>query len=71
MTIREEPFKNNRSKSSEKWKTKEDKIEEAKKKIKRSDDEWNCADWQPSSWSWQQPIVFIFILARLELGPNA
>ena len=46
MTIREEPFKNYRSRTSEKWKAKEDKIEEAKKqKIKRSDDEWNYADW--------------------------
>ena len=42
MTIREEPFKNHRSRTSEKWKAKEDKIEEAKKqKIKRSDDERN------------------------------
>ena len=31
MTIREEPFKNYRSRTSEKWKAKEDKIEEAKK----------------------------------------
>ena len=31
MTIREEPFKNHRSRTSEKWKAKEDKIEEAKK----------------------------------------
>ena len=39
MIIREEPFKNDRSRISEKWKAKEDKIEEAKKhKIKRSDD---------------------------------
>ena len=56
ITIREELFKNCRSK---KWKAKEDKIEEAKKqKIKRSDDEWNYADWQPSSWSWQQPMTW-------------
>ena len=35
MTIREEPFKNFRSRTSEKWRVKEDKIEEAKKqKIK-------------------------------------
>ena len=41
-TIREELFKNYRSRTSEKWKAKEDKIEEAKKqKIKRIDDEWN------------------------------
>ena len=52
MTIREEPFKNYRSRSSETWKAKEDKIEEAKKqKIKRSDDERSYADWQTSSWS--------------------
>ena len=31
MTIREEPFKKYRSRTSEKWKAKEDKIEEAKK----------------------------------------
>ena len=48
MTIREEPFKNYRLKTSEMWKAKEDKVEDAKKqKIKRSDDEWNYADWQP------------------------
>ena len=42
ITIREEPFKNCRSRTSEKWKVKEDKIEEAKKqKVKRSDEEWN------------------------------
>ena len=36
MTNREEPFKNYRSKTSEKWKAKEDKAEEAKKqKIKK------------------------------------
>ena len=40
MTIREEPSKNCRSRTSEKWKAKEDKIEEAKKlKIKENDDE--------------------------------
>ena len=60
VTIREEPFKNYRSRTSEKWKAKEDKIEEAKKqKIKRSDDGRNYADWQPSSWSWQQPMTWI------------
>ena len=59
MTIREEPFKNYRSRTSEKWRAKEDKIEEAKKqKIKRRDDEWNYDDWQPSSWSWQQPMTW-------------
>ena len=59
MTIREEPFKNCRSRTSEKWKAKEDEIEAAKKqKIKRSDGERNFADWQPSSWSWQQPMTW-------------
>ena len=59
VTIREEPFKNYRSRTSEKWKAKEDKIEEAKKqKIKRSDDERNYADWQTSSWSRQQPMTW-------------
>ena len=42
MTIREEPFKNYRSRPSARLKTMEDKIEEAKKQEKkRSDDEWN------------------------------
>ena len=60
MTIREELFKNYRSRTSEKWKAKEDKIEEAKKqKIKRSDDEWSYDDWQQVSWSWQQPMTWI------------
>ena len=59
MTIREESFKKHRSRSSEILKAKEDKIEEAKQqKIKRSDDEWNYADWQqPMTWtssSWRQ-----------------
>ena len=59
VTIREEAFNNYRSRTSEKWKEKEDKIEEAKKqKTKRSDDEWNYADWQPSSWSWQQTMTW-------------
>ena len=55
-TLREEPFKNYRAKSSAKLKTKEDKIEEAKKqKTQRSEeDEWSPAEWQPSSLSWQQ-----------------
>ena len=44
MTIREELFKNYRSRTSEKWRAKEDKAEEFKKqKVKRSDDEWNYA----------------------------
>ena len=51
MTSREEPFKNYRSKSS-----KEDKIEEAKKRRPREGDvEWTSAEWQPSFWSCQQP----------------
>ena len=59
MTIREEFLKTYRSRSSAKLKTVEDKIEEAKKqKTKRSDDEWNYAEWQPSSWSWQQPMTW-------------
>ena len=76
MTIREEPFKNYRSRSSTKLKTMEDNIEEAKKqKTKRSDDEWNSAEWQPSSWSWQQPITWALssprAWPRMELRPNA
>ena len=52
MTIREEPFKNYHSRTSEKWKAKDDKNEEFKKqKIKRIDDELSYADWQTSSWS--------------------
>ena len=58
ITIREEPFKNYRSRTSEMWKAKEDKIEEVKKKTKKGDDEWNDAEWQPSSWSWQQPMTW-------------
>ena len=57
MTIREEPFKNYRSSTSEKWKAKEDKMEEVKKqKITRNDDERSYADWKTSSWSWHQPM---------------
>ena len=59
ITIREEPCKNYRSKTSGDWKAKEDKIEEVKKKqTKEGDDEWNDAEWQPSSWSWQQPMTW-------------
>ena len=59
MTIREEPFKNYRSRTSEKWKATEDKIEEAKKqKIKKNDDERSYANWQTSSWSWHQPMTW-------------
>ena len=49
ITIREESFKNYRSRTAEKWKAKEDKLEEVKKKNKKVDDEWNDAEWQPSS----------------------
>ena len=46
MTIREEPSRNDRARSIAKLKTKEDKIEEAKKQeTKRSADEWNDAEW--------------------------
>ena len=58
-------FKNYRSRTSEKWKAKEDKIEEVKKKkTKKGDGGWNDAEWQPSSWSWQQPMTLglVFIL---------
>ena len=59
VTIREEPCKNHRSRAAEKWKAKEDKIEEVqkKKKTKKGDDEWIDAEWQPSSWSWQQRAI--------------
>ena len=58
MTFREEPYENYRSSISEKWKPKEDKIEEVKKKTKKGDGEWSFAEWQPSSWSWQQPMTW-------------
>ena len=58
MTIREELIQNFRSKTSEKWKAKEDKIEEVKKKTKKGDDEWKDAKWQTSSWSLQQPMTW-------------
>ena len=58
LSIREEPLTIFRAKSSEKLNVKEDNIEEAKKKTKRGDDEWNYADWRPSSWSWQQPMTW-------------
>ena len=39
MTIREEPFKNYRSRTSEKWNAKEDKVGEVKKqKMQKNDD---------------------------------
>ena len=52
-TIREEPFKNYRSRTSEEWKG---KFEEAKKqKIKKNDDGRSYENGQTSSWSWYQP----------------
>ena len=58
VTIRE-PFENVRGSSSEKSKARENMIEEAKKqKTKRSDDKWSYAEWQTSSWSWQQPMTW-------------
>ena len=38
MTTREEPFKNYRSRTSEKWKAKEDKAEEFRKQKQKIDD---------------------------------
>ena len=60
MSIREEPFKNFRARSSAKLKIKEDKIErgqEAEDQEKRND-EWNPGELQPSSLSWQQPTTW-------------
>ena len=52
MTIREEPFKNYRSRTSGKWKAMEDKAEEFKKqKMQKNDDGQSYANWQTSSWS--------------------
>ena len=59
MTIREKPFKNYRSRTSEKWKAKEDKTEEFKKqKMQKNDDERSDANWQTSSWPWHQPVTW-------------
>ena len=59
MTIREEPSKNYRSRTSEKWKAKENKIEETKKQnIKKGNDERSYANWQTPSWSSQQPMTW-------------
>ena len=67
MTIREEPFKNYRSRTSEKWKA---KFEEAKKqKIKKNDDGRSHGNWKTSSWSWHQSMTWI--LATLEFERNA
>ena len=50
MTIREESFKNNRSRTDEKWKAKENKAEEFKKqKMQKNDDGQSYANWQTSS----------------------
>ena len=70
MTIREEPPKNYRSRTSEKWKAKEDKIEEAKKqKIKKNDELCQLANiilvMAPTY------DLDIFILATVEFGRNA
>ena len=53
VTIREVSVTNYRGRSAEKLKAREDKIEEAKKKTKTGDDEW-----QSSSWSWQQATTW-------------
>ena len=59
MAISEEPFGNCRSRTSEKWKAKEDKAEEFKKqKMHKNDDGQSCANWQTSSWSWHQPVTW-------------
>ena len=59
MTIREEPFKNYRSRTSEKWKAKKDKAEEFKKQKMQKHDDGQCyANWQTSSWSWYQPTTW-------------
>ena len=56
MTIREEPFKDYRSRTSEKWKA---KFEEAKKqKIKKNDDGRSYANWQTSSRSWHSRMTW-------------
>ena len=59
MTIREKPFKNYCSRTSEKWKAKEDKTEEFKnQKMQKNDDGQSYANWQTSSWSWHQPMTW-------------
>ena len=59
MTIREEPFKNQRSRTSEKLNAEEDKPEENKKqKMQKNDDGQSSANWQTSSWSWHQPVTW-------------
>ena len=59
MTIREEPSKNYRSRTNEKWKAKENKAEEYKKQtMQKNDDEQSSANWQTSSWSWHQPMIW-------------
>ena len=61
------------SRTSEKWKAKEDKAEEFKKqKIQKNDDGQSYANWQTSSWSWQQPKnLGIPFLATMEFGRHA
>ena len=59
MTIREEPFKNYRSRTDEQWKAKEDKAEEFKRqKMQKNDDGQSHANWRASSWSWYQPMTW-------------
>ena len=77
-TIREEPFKNYRSRTSEKWKAKEHKIEEAKKeKSRRSKEAVMNGMMQTGNHilvmatTNDLDFVFIFILTTVELGPNA
>ena len=48
-------FKKWRTRTAEKWKAKEDKIEEVKKK--KGDDELNNTEEQPSFRSWQKPMT--------------
>ena len=62
MTIREELFKNYRSRTSEKWKAKEDNAGDFKKqKMQKNDDGQSYANWQTSSWSWHQPMTLGFL----------
>ena len=59
VTIREESFKNYRSRTDEKWKAKENKAEEFKKqKMLKNDDGQSYVNWQTSSWSWHQPVTW-------------
>ena len=67
MTIRGEPFKNCRSRTSEKWKAKADKAEEFKKqKSKKNDDGPNIILVMAPTCD-----LDTFILAVMEFGRNA